>query len=166
MIDCFRQVCCIENNRSDKREALLSQTDRATSCVSRNLVYNSVVQTTTNRSNGLRVTVDRRVVNSNDASIVLGVVNKLDRRRVLLKTRSTTKLSLGHEFGTKFQGGVPLFLETPEFPYNTVYDIWKKVSVLKTSSILPVVSVQYRLVTDGRTDGQANGQTRRQQMPR
>jgi len=166
MIDCFRQVCCIENNRTNKLEAVLSQTDRATRCISRNLVHSGVVQTTTNRSNRLRVTVDRRVVKSHDASIVVGVVNKLDRRRDLLKTRSTTKLSLGPEFGTKFQREVPLFLEMPEFPYNTVYDIWKKVSVLKTSSILPVVSVQYRLVTDGRTDGQANGQTRRQQMPR
>jgi len=44
----------------------------------------------------------------------------------------------------------------PEFPYTTLYDVWKKVSVLKTSSILPVVSIQYRLVTDGRTDRQTD----------
>ena len=37
----------------------------------------------------LRVTVDRRVVKSHDASTVVGVVNKLDRRRVLMTTRST-----------------------------------------------------------------------------
>jgi len=37
------------------------------------------------------VTVDRRVVNSHDASTVAGVVNKLDRRRVLLTTRSNRR---------------------------------------------------------------------------
>jgi len=119
-------------------------------------LHNSVVQTTTNRSNGLKVTVDRRVVKSHDASIVVGVVNKLDRRRVLLTTRSTAKFSVRPEFGTKFQREVRLFLEMPEFPYTTLYDVWKKVSVLKTSSILPVVSIQYRLVTDGRTDRQTD----------
>ena len=38
-----------------------------------------------------RVAVDRRVVNSHDTSTVVGVVNPLDRRRVLLTTRSTCR---------------------------------------------------------------------------
>ena len=42
----------------------------------------------------------------------------------------------------------PPGLEIPEFPYNTLWD----------RSILPVVSIQYLLVTDGWTD------TRRQQI--
>jgi len=40
----------------------------------------------------------------------------------------------------------------PRFPYNTVWDRWKEASVPNTSSICAVVSMQYRLVTDGRTD--------------
>ena len=49
----------------------------------RNKLYNKF---TTNLSNG--VTVGRRVVNSHGASTVV-VVNHVDRRRVLLTTRST-----------------------------------------------------------------------------
>ena len=40
-----------------------------------------------------------------------------------------------------------------DFPYDTAWDRWKKAFMPKTSSIRPVVSIQYRLVTDGQTDG-------------
>jgi len=30
------------------------------------------------------------------------------------------------EFGTKFQRKVPLFVEIPEFPFNSVYGGWKE----------------------------------------
>jgi len=53
--------------------------------------------------------------------IVVSVVNKLDRRRVLLTTRSTCR---GEIFSSKVcdkgQGEVPLFLDLPEYPRNTV----------------------------------------------
>ena len=56
--------------------------------------------------------VDERVVNSShDASTVVGVDNKL---HLLWQNFVTPK------FGTKFQAKVPLFLEIPEFLYNTV----------------------------------------------
>ena len=35
----------------------------------------------------------------------------------------------------KVSGEVPLLLELPEFPYNTVQDRWKEASVPKISSI-------------------------------
>jgi len=38
------------------------------------------------------------------------------------------------------------------YPYKTVWDMWKAAFVPKTSSIRPVMSIQYRLVTDGQTD--------------
>jgi len=41
------------------------------------------------------------------------------------------------EFGSNFQRKVPLFLETPEFPYNTTWDTMMVTSVLK-----PVGSIQ------------------------
>jgi len=54
---------------------------------------------------------------------------------------------LGPEFGIKLQREVPLLLEIPEFPYNTVYRICGINFYAKTSSIglRPVVSIQYRL---------------------
>ena len=56
---------------------------------------------------------------------------------------------------------VPLFLEVPEFSYNTVWDRWKKASMPRNVSInFLVVMIQYRVVTDGQTD------TRRQRIRR
>jgi len=74
---------------------------------------------------------------------------------------------LSPEFRTKFQREVSLFLEIPEFPYNTVWDRWKEASMPKKSrSIRPIVSIQHRLATDtdSKTDRQADGQTDRHTM--
>ena len=54
------------------------------------------------------------------------------------------------ESGIKFQREVPLFLEIPKFPHNTVWDRWKEAYVLKTNSI------RFDTTTDGRTDGQTH----------
>jgi len=40
-----------------------------------------------------------------------------------------------------------LIFAVPKFPYSTVWDRWKEASMPRTSSIRPVVSIQYRLVT-------------------
>jgi len=48
----------------------------------------------------------------------------------------------------KFQTEVPVFMEVPKFPYNTVWDRRKEAFMPTTSSSPPVVSIQYRLVTD------------------
>ena len=61
----------------------------------------------------------------------IGAIHKLDRRRVLLTTRSIgrSKKFLSRNFRSpksleaNFQRELSLFLEVPEFPYNTVYDI-------------------------------------------
>jgi len=60
---------------------------------------------------------------------------------------------LSLEFETNFQREVPSFLEISKFPYNTEWDKGKEASVPKTSSIHPVVSIQYGLVMDRRRDG-------------
>jgi len=52
----------------------------------------------------------------------------------------------------KFQREAPLFLEIPEFPFNTIQDNLRVASVPKSRSIRSTVSIQYRLVTDGRTN--------------
>ena len=65
---------------------------------------------------------------------------------------------LSPDFRTKFQREVPLFLEITEFPLNTMYGGWKEAQMSKTSSIRSSVSIEHRLVTDGRT--QAHGQYR------
>ena len=44
-------------------------------------------------------------------------------------------------------------MEIRKFPYNIAWNRWKEASMPKTSSIRPVVSIQYRLVTDEHTDG-------------
>jgi len=65
----------------------------------------------------LKGEVDRRVTNcvsSNNASTVVGVIHKLDRRRVLLTSRSTCHPEFGTKFGGKYN--LPLFLEVPEYP--------------------------------------------------
>ena len=41
-------------------------------------------------------------------------------------------------------------------PCNTVWDRWKEASMPQNNSIRPVVSVQYRLVTEGQTDRQTD----------
>ena len=56
---------------------------------------------------------------------------------------------------------VPLFLEVPEFSYNSVGQVEKKASMPRNVSInCLVVMIQYRVVTDGQTD------TRRQRIRR
>ena len=94
-------------------------------------------KSTTNRSNGVRLLrlIHRRVVNSHDASTVVGVETP--------------------EFGTKFHGEVPLFLETPKFQYNTGWDKWKEASTPKPAR---------RFDTTPACDGQTG--TRRRQIPR
>ena len=66
------------------------------------------------------------------------------------------KFSRSPEFGTNIlifcHWPVLLFLEIPEFPFNTVKDRWKEAPVPKTSSIHSAVSKKHRLVTDGQTD--------------
>ena len=83
-----------------QHEVLLPQTDRATPHVSRNLVscFTTAGRSSTTSQQLIDVVelehygwADRHVVNSQHASTVLGVVNKLDRRRVLLTTRSTCR---------------------------------------------------------------------------
>ena len=61
-----------------------------------------------------------------------------------------------------FQREVPLFLEITEFPFNTVQDGWKEAHTPKNSSTRSAVSIEHRLVTDGRTDGRTDRQTDRQ----
>ena len=60
------------------------------------------------------------------------------------------------ESGIKLHGEVPLFLEVPEFPYNTVLGMSKEAPVPKTSSIRSSVSIELRLVTDTDTDRHAS----------
>jgi len=59
------------------------------------------------------------------------------------------------EFGAKFQRDAPLFLEVLKFPYNADYGSHEAV-MPKTSFLRLVVSIQYRLVTDGQTDGRTH----------
>jgi len=68
--------------------------------------------------------------------------------------RDMLKLNfLSPEFGTKFQTEVPLFLEIPEFPFNTVYHMWKEAAIPKISPYRSAVSIEHRFVTDGHTLG-------------
>ena len=53
-------------------------------------------------------------------STVVCVIHMRDRRWVLLITPPTSKIFKVQSLGAKFQREVPLFLELPEFPYNTV----------------------------------------------
>ena len=81
--------------RYEKREALLPQMDCVTSSVSCQLLHNYrnklLKKSRTPKWWSYRVTVDWHVVNSYDASTVVGVVNKLSHRRVLLTTQSTCR---------------------------------------------------------------------------
>ena len=78
--------------------------------------------------------VDRRVVNSQDASTVVRVVNKIDRRRVLLTTRSTCR---GEIFQVQSwrQREVPSFWRYPYFLINTVNDRWNKASISEVTTL-------------------------------
>jgi len=61
---------------------------------------------------------------------------------------------LSPEFGTKVQRQVPLILEIPEFPFNTVQDGWKKAPMPKPSRRFdrtPICDRQTQ--TDGQTHG-------------
>ena len=71
---------------------------------------------------------DRRAVNSHDASTVVSVVNIQQARPSTIDMPWRNFRS--PQLGTKFQREVLLFLEIPEFPYNTVY--------IMSGSILPV----------------------------
>ena len=62
---------------------------------------------------------DRRAVNSHDASTVVSVVNIQQARPSTIDMPWRNFRS--PQLGTKFQREVLLFLEIPEFPYNTVY---------------------------------------------
>jgi len=121
-------------------------------------------KSTTNRSNGnSSITVDRMCSklcpSSHDASTVLGVVNKLDRRRVLLTTRSTCgEFFYVESLGQSFRGRYPYFRRYPKL--LLIQCRWNETYVAKTSSIGAVVSTQYWLVTDIHID------TRRQHVPR
>jgi len=88
----------------------------------------------------------------------IGVVNKLDRRRrrrVLLTTLSICRGEIDGEvrsLGHIFPGGSTLiFWRYPNF-FITQCEYVKESFHIKTSSIRPVVSIQYRLVTERRTD--------------
>jgi len=85
------------------------------------------------------VTVDRYVVNSHDASSAVGVVNKLDRRRVLLTTRSTCRGKIFEIqcFGQSLEEISTLTLVILEFLYETHIRTGgrKPRSFSKTSSI-------------------------------
>ena len=59
-------------------------------------------------------------------------------------------------FARKIKRQILLFLEIPEFPFNTMYDEPRVASTPETSSVHSAVSIQYRLVTDRQTDGQTN----------
>ena len=51
------------------------------------------------------------------------------------------------EFGTKFHREVPVFLEVPEFLFNTLQDRSKDAPVPKPGSIHSAVSIEHQLVT-------------------
>ena len=84
------------------QEALLPQTDRATRSVSRNLVnccttvgtsctaYPQQIETELECCYG-RPTCDKLCRSIHNASTTVGVIHKLDRRRVLLTRRSTCR---------------------------------------------------------------------------
>ena len=63
---------------------------------------------------------------------------------------------LSREFGAKFQKEVslPLFLEVPEFPYNTVYDRSKKAPMPKPTGFVKPYAYQIELrpMTDRQID--------------
>ena len=67
-----------------------------------------------------RPTCNKLCASSNYASIVVGVIRKLLRRRVLSTTRSICRGEIfpSPEFRANFQRELPLFSEVPKFAYN------------------------------------------------
>ena len=104
------------------------------------------------------ITVRRLVVNSHDSYRCRQQARPSTTTTTSFVDNATDVANFFSKSGvaTKFRREVPSFLEIPQFPHNTVWDRWKEASTLKPSSIRPVVSTQYGLVTDGRTDGQAD----------
>ena len=89
----------------------------------------------------------------------ISVVNKLDRRRrrrVLLTTRSTCRGEIFQvrSSGQSPRGKYPNFWRYQYF-LTTEGGLGGRTPPCQNSSIHPVVSIQYPLVTDGRTDGHA-----------
>jgi len=86
----------------------------------------------------------------------ISVVNKLDRRRrrrVLLKTRSTCRGEIFSKSGVwdKVPCGGKYTLIFGDSQISLQHSVGRKPPCQKPGSIRPVVSKQYRLVTDGRT---------------
>jgi len=92
-------MCFIGYTSALTYDLLLPQTNRATRYVSRNLDNCCTTVRTTSATNSQievmevehfgRPTCNKLCASSHDASAVISVVNKLDRRRVLLTTRLT-----------------------------------------------------------------------------
>jgi len=147
---------CAPISACQLKEPLLPQTDRATRYISQNLVNCCTTVETSCTANPQQIEVMeldgyRWPTCSKQPRLVdcrIGVVNRLDRRRILLTMRSTCRAKFSRLWN-KVPEGCTLILEIPKF--NTVWDRWKEASV---------VSMQYRLVTDGQTD------TRGQHIPR
>ena len=104
-----------------------------------------------------------RCVNQNLANYRIGVVNKLNhrrrqRRRWVYRQRNRLAVAkfLSSEFGTKSQREVPYFWTYPNF---LITQCGKEAFMPKPSSIRPVVSIKYRLVTVGRREGRAHERT-------
>ena len=86
-------------------------------------------------------------------------VNKIKKSQTALKQNLTCvrkKNRQSSEVRPNFQTEVPLFLKISECPYNTMLgNRWQLLYQRKqTSSIHSAVLIQYRPVTDGRTDKQ------------
>ena len=76
--------------------------------------------------------------------------------RTKLTTLSTVDMPRRHFSKSRIQNkvltGSVNILEIPELRYNTVYDMRRKVSLLRTSWIRSAVSMHVLLVMDGQTD--------------
>jgi len=98
------------------------------------------------------VTVDGRVVNNVRgeciASAVVSVVNKIDRRRVLSTTRSTCCGEIFKIQDKVSDGSAVTFWRYPNFLTTRCGYVERSLHA-QTSSICPVVSTQYQLMTDG-----------------
>jgi len=94
--------------------------------------------------------VDRHMLYVRPARSRRDVVDKLDRRRVMLRIRSlcVAKFSKSRA-GTKFQRKVPSFLRYPNFLIKQCRIAGRKLPCRKPcSSILSVVFIELQLVTD------------------
>ena len=102
-------------------------------------------------------TCNKLRTSSHNKSTVVSVVNELDRRRVLLTTRSTCRRKiLSSEFRAKFQKEVHSFPDVPDFLYNTVYDRWKE-ALMQKNQFDSSSSFNTIPACDGQTDRQAQG---------